>query len=129
MAKAFKVTVEASATEGGVTVLDMTDTFEAVFDDVNKHTLRILNGSDKFFAVQGTDITGETDPMVLALIAIRGIFVKSAVALGIQVDGAVAAVTIGPGASLLNNLAAGTIKLSNVSGQPADIEVAVWGDR
>ncbi len=106
MAKAFKVTVEVGATEGRATVLDITNTFKAVFDDVNKHTLRIPNGPDKFFAVQGSDISGETDPMVLALIAIRGFFVKPAVALSIQIDGAVTAVTIGPGASLLNNLAA-----------------------
>ena len=94
MAKAFTLTIEAGATEGGTTVLDMKDTFEGTFDDVNKHTLRIPNGSDKFIAVQGTDLTGETDPMVLALNKIRGIFVKSAVALGIQIDGAAAAVTI-----------------------------------
>ena len=66
MAKAVTVAVEVSATEGGATVLDMADTFQAAFDDVNQYTLRIPNGADKFFAVQGTDITGETDPMVLA---------------------------------------------------------------
>ncbi len=129
MAKALKITIEVGATEGGATVLEMEDTFEGTVDDVNKHTLRIPNGSDKFVAVQGTDLTDKTDPMVLGLVTIRGLFVKSAVALGIQIDGAVAEVIIGPGASLLNNLTAATVELSNSSGQPADIQLAVWGDR
>ena len=90
-------------------------------------TLTIPNNGSKTFCVEGTNVSGITDPIVVGLTAITGYRVESTQQLSVKEDGAALAVTRGPGVQLVENANLNTLQLSNTSGSAASVKVEIWG--
>jgi hypothetical protein len=130
MAKFLSLTVQTKITDGGVTVVDRSFAVaDREIEEKIEATIRIPSGGSKFIAVEGTDITGKTDPMVLGLSQIRGFALESDVQVEFKIDGAAAGVPFGPGAVAMDNATISTLEIENANGLPANIKLIVWGDR
>jgi hypothetical protein len=130
MAKFLTLTATALITDGGVEAVNRE--FELATLDIDDYislSLKIAASGSKFLAVEGTNIGGKTDPIVFSLIKIHGVVILSNQQLGIKVDGADAAISIGANYPLVLPAISDTIEIENEAAAQADIKLIVWGDK
>jgi len=89
-------------------------------------TYRLGASGSKFIAVDGTDITGKTDPQLLPLSVIQGFSLESTEPVTIKVDGAAAGVQTKQ--AVQNGMIASSLEIEG-AGQAADVKLIVWGVR
>ena len=125
MTQDVTVTHQVSAVKSGVTVwpqIQLTTTYTV--DTLFAMDLRLESGNNKMIAVAGTDVSLETDPIVLDSVDFRGWQIESDEAITVDING-LGAVPVKSGIS--DGVSITTLKVANASGLSANISLKVWG--
>ncbi len=129
MAKFLTQTVTPVITQEGETVVTRTFSLADIeIDEFTEMSVRLGVSSSKFICVEGTDISGKIDPIVVPFSVMQGFIFQTANLIDVAIDGAVAVVQMGPGPIALP-MVASSVEITNSGGIAEDLRIVIWGQR